>query len=180
MKVYDPEPFKKMFAQIDTEIEQVERNKNQGVLGRQLGLTKVVNMKMHVKDLYKDIMNKVALVQEEVKDGDFDKAAQVQNQEFDKLKSEGKKITNYIPKVESLEVELELLDKGNHDEELNGLVSNIESLVQKSKKELLKQQKAQKKQEAETKQKEEAAEYVYVPKEGFNWDNVSGAISDVI
>ena len=84
---------------------------------------------MHVKDLYKDIMNKVALVQEEVKDGDFDKAAQVQNQEFDKLKSEGKKITNYIPKVESLEVELELLDKGNHDEELNGLVSNIESLV---------------------------------------------------
>ena len=111
-----------MFAQIDTEIEQVERNKDQGVLGRQLGLTKVVNMKMHVKGLYKDIMDKIKLVQEDVKDGDFNKAAQLQNQEFDKLKEEGKKITKYIPKMEALEVELELLDKGNHDEELNGLV----------------------------------------------------------
>ena len=37
-------------------------------------MTKVVNMKMHVKDLHKDIMNKVKLVQEEVKDGDFKKA----------------------------------------------------------------------------------------------------------
>jgi hypothetical protein len=41
------------------------------VLGRQLGLTKVVNMKMHIKDLYKDIVKKINLVQEEVKDGDF-------------------------------------------------------------------------------------------------------------
>ena len=32
----------------------------------------------------------------------------------------------------------------------------------------------------ESKQKEEDAEYAYTPKEGFNWDNVSGAINDVI
>ena len=35
-KVYDPAPFKQMFAQIDTEIEQVQRNKDQGVIGRRL------------------------------------------------------------------------------------------------------------------------------------------------
>ena len=61
-KIYDPEPFKKMFAQIDTEIDQVNRNKDQGVIGRQLGLTKVVSMKMHVKDLHKDILSKIKLV----------------------------------------------------------------------------------------------------------------------
>jgi len=72
-KVYDPAPFKQMFTQIDTEIEQVQRNKDQGVIGRQLGLTKVVSMKMHVKDLYKDIMGKIKLVQGEVSDGDFAK-----------------------------------------------------------------------------------------------------------
>jgi len=55
-----------MFSQIDTEIEQVQRNKDQGVIGRQLGLTKVVSMKMHVKDLYKDILGKIKLVQGEV------------------------------------------------------------------------------------------------------------------
>ena len=59
-----------MFAQIDTEIEQVKRNKDQGVLGRQLGVTKVVSMKMHVKDLYKDIVSKIKLVQEGSNDTD--------------------------------------------------------------------------------------------------------------
>lgn len=97
---------------------------------------------MHVKDLYKDIMNKVKLVQEDVKDGDFNKAYKIQNQEFDQLKKEAQKITGYVPKMEALEVELELLDNGAHDEELNGLVANVESLVQKSKKELQEKQKA--------------------------------------
>jgi len=66
-----------MFAQIDTEIEQVQRNKDQGVIGRQLGLTKVVSMKMHVKDLYKDILSKIKLVQGDAIDGDFAKASSV-------------------------------------------------------------------------------------------------------
>ena len=74
-KVYDPAPFKQMFSQIDTEIEQVQRNKDQGVIGRQLGLTKVVSMKMHVKDLYKDIMGKIKLVQGDAADGDIAKAS---------------------------------------------------------------------------------------------------------
>ena len=82
--------------------------------------------------------------------------------------------------MEYLETELELLDKNNHDEELTGLVSNIEKLVQKSKSEIQTKAQAQKKKEVENKQKEEDAEYAYTPKEGFNWDNVSGAINDVI
>ena len=82
--------------------------------------------------------------------------------------------------MEILEQNLELLDPNSHDDELTGLVGNINSLVQKSKKELQDKQKAQKKKEVENKQKEEDAEYAYTPKEGFNWDNVSGAINDVI
>ena len=79
-----------------------------------------------------------------------------------------------------LERELELLDIGNHDEELTGLQGNIQKLVETSKKEILEKKSTQKKKEVESKQKEEDAEYAYTPKEGFNWDNVSGAISDVI
>lgn len=135
---------------------------------------------MHVKDLYKDIMNKVKLVQEEVKDGDYQKMATKQTEELDHLQKEGQKITAYIPKMEFLEKDLELLDANGHDEELGGLVSSINSLVQKSKTELKEKQKQQTKKEVENKQKEEDAEYAYTPKEGFNWDNVSGAINDVI
>lgn len=79
-----------------------------------------------------------------------------------------------------LERELELLDVGNHDEELTGLQGNIQKLVETSKKEILEKKSTQKKKEVESKQKEEDAEYAYTPKEGFNWDNVSGAINDVI
>ena len=82
--------------------------------------------------------------------------------------------------MEFLERELELLDANVHDEELTGLVGNVQSLVQKSKKELETKQASQKAKEVENKQKAEDAEYAYTPKEGFNWDNVSGAINDVI
>ena len=75
---------------------------------------------------------------------------------------------------------MELLDIGNHDEELTGLQGNIQKLVETSKKEILEKKSTQKKKEVESKQKEEDAEYAYTPKEGFNWDNVSGAINDVI
>ena len=67
-------------------------------------------MKMHVKDLYKDIMGKIKLVQDEAKDGDYQKAASKQNEDLDHLQKEGKKITTYIPKMEFLEKDLELLD----------------------------------------------------------------------
>lgn len=90
-------------------------------------------MKMHVKDLYKDIMNKVKLVQEEVKDGDYTTYSKKQTEELDNLKKEGSKITAYIPKMEFLEKDLELLDGNSHDEELSGLVSNVNKLVEKSK-----------------------------------------------
>jgi hypothetical protein len=52
------------------------------------------------------------------------------------LKKEGQKIRSYIPKMEYLEKDLELLDQNGHDEELSGLVSNVENLVTKSKSDL--------------------------------------------
>ena len=58
-----------------------------------------------------------------------------------------------------LERELELLDVGNHDEELTGLQGNIQKLVETSKKEILEKKSTQKKKEVERKQKEEDAEY---------------------
>lgn len=150
-KVYDPAPFKQMFAQIDTEIEQVQRNKDQGVIGRQLGLTKVVSMKMHVKDLYKDILNKIKLVQEEVQDGDYAKATAQLNVQLDNFNTEGKKIASYVPKIEVLERDLELLDTSSHDEELAGLSANIDKLVQSGKHDLNNKKQAQQKKEVETK-----------------------------
>ena len=79
---------------------------------------------------------------------------------------------------------MDLLDNGQHDEELASLQSNIQALVETSKKQLKEKKQAQKKKEVESKKKEEdamyAAEYAYTPKEGFNWDNVSGSVNDII
>lgn len=121
------------------------------MIGRQLGLTKVVSMKMHVKDLYKDILNKIKLVQEEVKDGDFAKASKGLTDQLDNFNKEGKKIASYVPKIEVLERDLELLDQNNHDEELTGLSANIEKLVENSKHELKDKKQAQQKKEVESK-----------------------------
>ena len=64
---------------------------------------------------------------------------------------EGEKIKDYIPKMEFLQQDLELLDHGAHDEELTGLVSDIQKLVKKTKGELQNKQAAQKTKEKEVK-----------------------------
>ena len=53
--------------------------------------------------------------------------------------------------------------------------------VIKKNQELIKKSVVEKKKDdvAHAKQEEEA-EYAYTPKQGFDWDNVSGAITDVI
>ena len=108
-------------------------------------------MKMHVKDLYKDILNKIKLVQEEVQDGDYEKATAQLNVQLDNFNTEGKKIASYVPKIEVLERDLELLDTSSHDEELAGLSANIDKLVQSGKHDLNNKKKAQQKKEVETK-----------------------------
>tara|TARA_B110000305_G_C19160523_1_gene502379 strand:+ start:481 stop:663 length:183 start_codon:yes stop_codon:yes gene_type:complete len=53
--------------------------------------------------------------------------------------------------------------------------------VIKKNQELIKKSVVEKKKDDESKAKmEEEAEYAYTPKQGFDWDNVSGAVTDVI
>jgi len=42
-----------MFKTIDSEMQQAERNIAQGTIGHQLGLTKMVSLKMHLNQLEK-------------------------------------------------------------------------------------------------------------------------------
>jgi len=83
-------------------------------------------MKMHVKDLQKDILKKVKQVKEQasVTDGNYEKAAKESNLQLDNLLGEAKKINKYIPKIEVEEKELELLENtpDQHDDELTELV----------------------------------------------------------
>ena len=48
-----------MFAEIDEELDQAARNVDQGEIGRQLGLTKMVALKMHYKDLGDNINKEI-------------------------------------------------------------------------------------------------------------------------
>lgn len=79
-----------------------------------------------------------------------------------------------------MEKDFELLDQNaTHDEELTGLKANIASLVEKSKKQI----KAKKVVQQKIEEKSNGPDYTsdtYTPSEGFNWDNVSGAVNDVI
>ena len=92
MKQIPNDSDKKMFAQLDTEIEQTQKNTGQGVLGRQLGLTKVVSMKLHMHELEKNLKSQISNVENEVKDGDYIKMAQVQEKELTALQNEARNI----------------------------------------------------------------------------------------
>ena len=148
MRQIPTESNKKMFAQLETEIEQTEKNTGQGVLGRQLGLTKVVSMKLHMHELEKNLKSQINSVATEVKDGDYIKMAQVQEKELTALQNEARNIQRYIPKIEKLEQDLELLEKTEtdeegkptkpapKDEELMAIVPEINKLVQTTRKSL--------------------------------------------
>ena len=139
-------------------------------------------------ELEKNLQTEISNVQTEVKDGDYAKLAQTQEKELTALQNEARNIQRYIPKIEHLEQDLELLEKTEtdedgkptkpapKDEELMAIVPEINKLVQTAKKELKKKQEEQKVKEADEKKKVEDAEYAYTPKQGFNWDDVSAAI----
>ena len=158
------------FASVKTEIEQGQRNAAQGVLGRQLGLTKVVNIKMHLHDLKKKITSDINQVPK-LKDRKFD-------QSFSQISTEIKTFDSLIPKVEALEYDLELMDKskGEKDQELKDdvLAMNKEMDKQKGVVQSLLQKEAKQKEDEE--QKKLDAEYAYTPKQGFDWDSVSNGI----
>ena len=89
---------KKMFSQIDTELDQAARNVAQGEIGRQLGLTKMVGLKMHYKDLgdniNKEIMGiaKLPGADDAANDKKFD-------EEYKFLKEEGETALWILPRA---------------------------------------------------------------------------------
>ena len=51
-----------MFDEVESELAQAQRNVDQGELGRELGLTKMVSLKMHYKDLGENIKKEILKV----------------------------------------------------------------------------------------------------------------------
>ena len=52
-----------LFAQIDEELLQGQKNIDQGVMGRQLGVTKAVSMKLHLNEVEKNIKSEIGQVE---------------------------------------------------------------------------------------------------------------------
>ena len=87
-----------------------------------------------------------------------------------------------IPKIEKLEVDLELLDSNGDgkDPEFAGITESMEKVIKKNKEQIKKKNAENQKKQVEKEKKAQDEEYAFVPKQGFDWDNVSGAITDVI
>ena len=204
---FNPAQDKESFAAIDSLLDAGNRNAAQGVLGRQLGLTKVVNMKMKMKELQKNIEKEISAVQAEVKvkeptnlvlaegqdesELEKQKTAEIsksqlehksQDKEYAALENEIKLVGKMIPKVEKLEKDLEILDANDNgkDPELVGITEAMEKVMKKSKAQIKEKRETNEKKKVEKEKKAQDEEYAFVPKQGFDWDNVSGAITDVI
>ena len=136
---------------------------------------------MHYKDLGENIKKEIQQVPN-VKGVEDAKNNKKFDKEFDEIKGEITKLSEVIPKIEKLEGDLELLDAASNgkDVELDDLPKSIESEIEKSRKVIKKKQDAEKKKTDEQSQKLRDEEYAYTPKEGFNWDNVEGAVGDVL
>ena len=81
--------------------------------------------------------------------------------------------------MKKLELDLELID-GKDDAEVDNIPEHLNLAMKQTKEAIKKKQTAKKSADEEEKKKEYDAEYAYTPQEGFNWDNVSGGITDVI
>ena len=92
-----------------------------------------------------------------------------------------------MPKIESLESELDLLegepgsDAKKTDPDFKGKVTTMSQLLTKRRETVKAEEKKKAEQQAkEAKQNEEKdfeAEYAFVPKPHFDWDNLGGEIS---
>ena len=141
----------------------------------------MVSLKMHYKDLGENIKKEIQQVPN-VKGVEDAKNNKKFDKEFDDIKGEITKLSEVIPKIEKLEGELELLDAASNgkDVELDDLPKSIESEIEKSREVIKKKQEAEKKKTDEQSQKLRDEEYAYTPKQGFDWDNVEGAVGDVL
>ena len=130
---FDPSKDEKMFEEVDNELAQAERNVAQGEIGRELGLTKMVSLKMHYKDLGENLKKEIQNVPN-VKGVEDTKNNKLFDKEFEDIKGEINKLSQVIPKIEKLEGELELLDAASNgkDVELDDLPKSIEAEIEKS------------------------------------------------
>ena len=74
-------------------------------------------MKIHVHELEDNIKLEIKNTETQVKDGDFIENAKTQDGELTALQTEARDIQRYIPKIEKLEQDLELLEKTETDED---------------------------------------------------------------
>ena len=142
-------------------------------MGRQLGVTKAVSMKLHMNELEKNIKKEISLVQDKGMENNKNQESQFKN-----LQTEISQVGSYVPKIEKLEKDLELIDQSTDfkDPELDGMVASMNKVLAKSKSEITKKHEIKEKKQQEEAKKEQDAEYAFTPKEGFNWDDVSSAI----
>ena len=120
------------------------------------------------------------------KDGDFVGMQKEQEVKLAELGQEARYLGKYIPKIEKMEVDLDLLEdlgagKGiPKDEDLVNVVSGINELVVKTKIDLKHKREKQKKDKIDAEKNAEDAQYTFVPKNAFDWDSLNDEVNDVI
>ena len=120
------------------------------------------------------------------KDGDFVGMQKEQEVKLAELGQEARYLGKYIPKIEKMEVDLDLLEdlgvgKGiPKDEDLVNVVSGINELVVKTKIDLKHKREKQKKDKIDAEKNAEDAQYTFVPKNAFDWDSLETEVNDVI
>ena len=160
-----------MIDEINTEIEQGMRNAKQGNIGRQLGVTKVFDIKNRMNAVKKNMIHSM-----------YSMTQIGQGAEYKEEISEYKKA---VSNVENLEKELELLEEdkkdNNQDVEMRENQKLLDVTIVKAEKQLEQNLKkkadqakalAQKKQIAATKQESQQEEAPLQPP-GFDWEQIS-------
>ena len=66
------------------------------------------------------------------------------------------------------------------DEELEAMPTQLNKVMKSNQAIIQKAMEKKKSDDKKMAKEEEEAEYAYTPKQGFDWDNVSGAIGEII
>ena len=141
-------------------------------------------MKLHVHDLEKHLHDEISAVEKMAKDGDFIGSQKEQETRLAELGQESRNLGRFIPKIEKMEVDLDLLEKEGKgipkDEDLVNVVSGITQAVQKEKVSLADMRKKQKEDAKDAEKQAEDAQYAFVPKQAFDWDSLSTEVNEIM
>ena len=152
---YDSKKDEASLAEISQQMDQAQRNLEQGSMGQQLGLTKMVSVKMNFKDMQKNLETEINNISKE--DGVAEESNQKNvEQEFAQIKGEIKKLHTASGRIVKLEKDFELLDTadaGNgKDEEIDQMPGSLMKVITKNQ-DAIKKLVADKKKADETKAK---------------------------